>query len=148
MSTSVQHVSTGRDIMANRSTGNLIGSATAVLAGSVLAVAIAGVGIAHADGLVASPGSVDTDGTQGSWVQPVTGSQRQPVGIQYDSHTFENGGCEIGLGNQVCQTSGLWTKASDDGDSALDADGMQSEAVRGPEMIAAPGSKASPPRGY
>ncbi|SBS75478.1 exported hypothetical protein [uncultured Mycobacterium sp.] len=135
--------------MANTSATRRFRIAAAGMVGAAgLAAAITGAGMAHADGLVSNPGSVDTDGTQGSWASAVHGSQRPSQGVQYDSHTFENGGCEIGLGNQQCHTSGLWSKAANDADSALDADGMQADDVRGPAIIAAPGSKATPPRGY
>jgi hypothetical protein len=135
--------------MANRIHSHRFRIAAAGVVGAAgLAAAITGAGLAHADGLVANPGSVDADGTQGSWASAVHGSQRPMQGVQSDSHTFENGGCEIGLGNQQCHTSGLWSKASNDADSALDADGMQAADVRGPAIVAAPGSKASPPRGY
>ncbi|QEN11969.1 hypothetical protein ACRDU6_04150 [Mycolicibacterium sp. ELW1] len=122
--------------------------AAGVIGGAALFAAVAGGGVAHADGLTTSPGSVDVDGTQGSWAHAVTGSERPTQGVQYDSHTFENGGCEIHLANQVCHTSGLWSKASNDADSALDADGMQADDVRGPTIFAAPGSHVSLPRGY
>ncbi|WP_179470134.1 hypothetical protein [Mycolicibacterium vinylchloridicum] len=123
-------------------------SMAGMLGAAGFAAAIAGAGMAHADGLTANPGSVDADGTQGSWASAVHGSERPTQGVQFDSHTFENGGCEIGLGGQQCHTSGLWSKASNDADSALDADGMQADAVRGPNIAAAPPARVSLPRGY
>ncbi|TDO10444.1 hypothetical protein EV580_4732 [Mycobacterium sp. BK086] len=135
--------------MANQERARRFQIVTAGMVGAAgFVIALAGAGMAHADGLVANPGSVDTDGTQGSWAEAVHGSQRPTQGVQFDSHTFENGGCEIGLGNQVCHTSGLWSKASNDADSALDTDGMQADAVRGPNIAAAPPARVSLPRGY
>ncbi|WP_328354406.1 hypothetical protein OG976_23510 [Mycobacterium sp. NBC_00419] len=122
--------------------------AVGIIGGAGVAVAIFGAGSAHADGLTTNAGSVDADGTQGSWAPAVTGSQRPTQGIQFVSRTFENGGCEIELGRQHCHTSALWSNASNDADSALGADAMQAAAVRGPHISATPGSKASVPRGY
>lgn len=122
--------------------------AAGIIGGAGVAAAILGAGSAHADGLTTGAGAVDIDGTQGSWAPAVTGWQRPTQGIQFVSRTFENGGCEIELGRQHCHTSALWSNASNDPDSTLSAGGMQAAAVRGPQLAATPGSKASVPRGY
>lgn len=131
-------------------TTTLLASGFAAVAG--FAVAVAGSATASADGLTTQTGGyVDYDGTQGSFDGDGTrGTSRGLTTQSSAGHSIVSDACFV-KGSSYCvsgwtdpSTIAATSDTSDDPDSALDADGYQAAEARGPIMVAAPGTKATP----
>lgn len=114
--------------------------------------ALAGAATASADGLTCQTGCViDRNGTQRDYwdYDGTNGTGRaltsQPTGghsIVSDACFVQGDGCQPG--GYDPRTIAASSGSADDPDSALDGDGIQAAATRGPRLVAVPGTKASP----
>jgi hypothetical protein len=96
---------------------------------------LGGAAAANADGgiSVQSGSSVDTDGTQGSWVPATSGDQRPLTTQSSAGHTIQSDACYVKNNPVYCPPPSSFnpeiisatTGTSDDPDSKLDPDGFQ-----------------------
>ncbi len=123
----------------------LVGTATA-------GIAIAGAATASADGLSCQSGcAIDWDGTAGSFDNDGTnGISRGLTTTSGASHRVVSDACFV-VSSAMCApgatdtaTVSESTGMFDGPGSAVDADGYQAQNVRGPAMMAVPGTKARP----
>jgi hypothetical protein len=128
-------------------TGSLRVVMAATVGGAALAASLLGAATANADGLtVQSGGSVDYDGTQGSWAPATSGSQRPLTSQPGGGHQITSDACYIKNNPVYCPPPSSFNPeyiqatsgTSDDPDSALDADGYQAAQVRSSPAYAPP----------